>query len=66
MLLLLKENDKEAFLETSCFFVFFRIVSIKRKLQDILYIWKFMAPAPLGHYDFFYIGETLLEQVIDF
>ena len=38
MLLLLKENDKEAFLETSCFFVFFRIVSIKRKLQDILYI----------------------------
>ena len=48
MLLLLKENDKEAFLETSWFFLgFFCIVSIKRKLQDILYISKFMAPATM-------------------
>ena len=64
MLLLLKENDKEAFLETSWFFLgFFCIVSIKRKLQDILYISKIHGPS---HYDFFYIGETLLEQVVDF
>ena len=48
MLLLLTENDKEAFLEISWVFLgFFCIVSIKRKLQDILYISKFMAPATM-------------------